>query len=107
MQPNIMEIKKRCGSICSDTIASKLKFMGALHSNVYDPVFEKIPVVCESLWNTSLFEEPSPFKYPIQILPKYLLDHYSSNGGVRVTPHYYADVDTENHVTNSWGIYCL
>ena len=102
LKDDIMEMRKRCGSLCeykrvpdpvNDTIS---------HDKGYHHVFEKLPVVCESLWNTSIFEQPSPFQDPLQIVPKYLQDYYSYYGGIKVTPHYYADLDTENHVTNAW-----
>ena len=90
------------GSLCEDKPVPDLMNDTILHDKGYQPVFEKLPVVCESLWNTSIFEQPSTFQDPLQIVPKYLQDYYSYYGGIKVTPHYYADLDTENHVTNAW-----
>lgn len=100
---NIIEIKKWCGTLCNDISVSNNEVEISSNVSIYLPVFEKVPVVCDSLWNTSVFEKPNPFHDPIQIIPKYLIDYYSHYGRIRVTPHYYAELDTENHVTNSWA----
>ena len=105
LKDNIVEMRKRCGSLCEDKRVPDPMNGTILHDKGYHPVFEKLPVVCESLWNTSIFEQPSPFQDPLQIVPKYLQDYYSYHGGIKVTPHYYADLDTENHVTNAWCMY--
>ena len=102
---NIMDIKTRCGNLCTNIGVTEHEHQPYSNDQLYNPVFKKLPIVCESLWNTSIYEEASTFKYPIQILPRYIVDYYSYNDIIDVTLHYNSDIDTENHVTNSWCAY--
>ena len=83
LKDNIVEMRKRCGSLCEDKRVPDPMNDTILHDKGYHPVFDKSPVVCESLWNTSIFEQPSPFQDPVQIVPKYLQDYYSYYGGIK------------------------
>ena len=105
VKDNIIEMRNWCGSLCNDISGREFETNIESNNSIYLPIFKKIPITCESLWNTSVFEENNPFEYPIQILPKYLMNYYSYSGEIRVTPHYYADLDTENHASNTWCTY--
>ena len=104
MMKNILLIKERCGSLCNEN---------GMHQNlsikVFDSAttFQKRPFSCGAIWDNSVFDKSSDLEDPLQILPKYLTDHFSYNGRVKMTSHYYDDRDTENHKSNSWGKYIL
>ena len=99
MSNNVNLIKRRCGKLCeTDLLPEKSVQNGVLHEQM-----ETTPN-CQALWNNSIFDEPSRFNEPVQKLPKYLIDHFSRNGHVKVTSHYYDDQETENHTSNAWGV---
>ena len=99
LKNNILEIKNRCGSLCNIEYDDQSK--ETLSNETFKAV--KKTVDCHNLWHSSIFDQPSSMKYPIQKLPSYLLQYFASNGRVKIFYDYRDDTNTENHVTNSWG----
>ena len=69
----------------------------------YAPI--KKQVDCNRLWNSSIFDEKSEFDWPVQIIPKYLQEHFSHNGMVDIKLDYYNKLRDNiwNHTFNEWG----
>ena len=95
-------IKKNCGELCDTSHPSYVPI--SEDSKFYYVPIEK-EVDCKRLWNNSIFDESSEFDAAIQIIPKYLRDHFSHNGMVDINYDYYDELKQNiwNETFNKWG----
>ena len=86
---NIEKIRHECGNFCTAEYSDKI---------------ERKPN-CKSLWNTSIFDPESNFGFPIQKLPKYLVNYYSYDSHIKILSNYLDNTsnEKENHTLNAWG----
>ena len=86
---DIEQIRHECGNLCSAE---------------YYNENERKPN-CKSLFDSSIFDPENNFKFPIQKLPKYLVNYYSYNGHIKVLSNYLDNTsnEKENHTLNAWG----
>ena len=86
---NIEKIRHECGNLCTAEYSDKI---------------ERKPN-CKSLWNTSIFDPESNFGFPIQKLPKYLVNYYSYDSHIKILSNYLDNTsnEKENHTLNAWG----
>ena len=96
-------IKQQCGSLCEIHFEHAVP-MSDKSLYYYEPI-EK-DVNCKTLWNSSIFDESSGFKEPIQKLPTYLQKYFSYNNTVDIKPYYFDqnEIDLRNHTFNTWGM---
>ena len=104
LQRKIMLIKKECGDLC-DTSYPRYVPVSEDSKFYYVPIEKEVG--CERLWNNSIFDESSEFDAAIQIIPKYLRDHYSHNEMVDINYDYYDELKENiwNETFNKWGKY--
>ena len=95
----ILQMKRECGDLCEPT------FIDIANDIPDGKTFKKLEksINCNNLWNDSIFDQPNEFDEPLQILPKYLRDHFSRNGRVKISPHYLVDTTKEDDQFIKWG----
>ena len=91
---NIIQIKNICGSLCETQ-----KVVAMPETIMPDKTFlmMKKDVNCYTIWNSSIFDRPSPIKFPIQNLPSYILKYFTHNGQIKVLSHYLDDTASGNN----------
>ena len=72
---------------------------------MHDYDYREVQIKCESLWNTTIFDEPSKFEPALQKLPSYAKDYFSYDNQVPITSFYFDNrVEEEREIDNAnWG----
>ena len=90
LNDTIIQMKEECGDLCEPHSIDIEKDIPV------DKTFKRLnkSINCNKLWGSSIFDQNTNVVFLLQKLPKYLTNHFSQNGQVRILPYYL--IDTSN-----------